>query len=225
MFPSVGSQFVLSSVIGSSFVTLSDFAIDRLQLISVFLLGMTVSTLVVRSIWNSFRQDFSTLPEFDFRKAFTLVSLWGLLFVVVLTMISGAWELMSPGAWITKGNTYVLKEDSQTSALNSYDAATLNRRQQHLELVYSVLAEEFLQHESLPTELDEDVLPGRLREVPDTFGLDYVYVSSLFASTQTQAILAEPEFFTDGRLVLWQDGTIELIPPEQSMPYEQGGRR
>ena len=37
------------------------------------------------------------------------VVLWGLLFMLVLTMISGARELLTPGAWEKKGATYQLK--------------------------------------------------------------------------------------------------------------------
>lgn len=37
-----------------------------------------------------------------------LVVLWGLLFIVVLAMISGARELMTPGAWEKQGATYRL---------------------------------------------------------------------------------------------------------------------
>ncbi len=39
-----------------------------------------------------------------------MVVLWGLLFTVVLAMISGARELMTPGAWEKQGATYRLKE-------------------------------------------------------------------------------------------------------------------
>ena len=36
---------------------------------------------------------------------------WGSLFVLVLTMISGARELMTPGAWKKDGITYVLEDE------------------------------------------------------------------------------------------------------------------
>jgi hypothetical protein len=38
------------------------------------------------------------------------VTLWGLLFLLILTMISGARELMTPGAWEKHGSTYELKD-------------------------------------------------------------------------------------------------------------------
>ncbi len=39
--------------------------------------------------------------------------IWGLLFVLVLTMISGARELMTPGAWEKEGFTYVLAGEAE----------------------------------------------------------------------------------------------------------------
>lgn len=83
---------------------------QRFQAISFFLGGMLVSTLVVRSLWNYLAREFPRLPRLSFTRSLALVVLWGLLFVVVLTMISGARELMTPGAWKKEGMTYTLEE-------------------------------------------------------------------------------------------------------------------
>ena len=55
--------------------------------------------------------DFTRLPRLSYSKALAMVVLWGLLFVVVLTMISGARELMTPGAWKKNGITYSVVDD------------------------------------------------------------------------------------------------------------------
>ncbi len=70
----------------------------RLQAISFFLLALLICTLVVCSLWNYLRRDLTFLPRLSFGKALAGVILWGLLVFVVLTMISGARELMTPGA-------------------------------------------------------------------------------------------------------------------------------
>ena len=44
----------------------------------------------VQLLWNYLRRDFSLLPRLSYGKAVGVVGLWGLLFVLVLTMISGA---------------------------------------------------------------------------------------------------------------------------------------
>ncbi len=101
---------------GMPSVTLSDAASLRLQSISFFLVVFLVSALVVRGIWNAFRADFPRLPHLSYAKALGLVGLWGLLFVLVLTMISGVRELMTPGAWKKDGVTYALADDKKPTA-------------------------------------------------------------------------------------------------------------
>ena len=88
---------------GMPSVTLSDLARMRFQTISFFLVVFLVCSWVVRLLWNSARKDFPRLPYLTYRRAITLVALWGLLFLLVLTMISGARELMTPGAWKKDG--------------------------------------------------------------------------------------------------------------------------
>src|SRR5690606_35343815 len=79
---------------------------QRLQVISFFLLGIGVSAAGVMALWNLLARDLQNMPRLSFPKAASLVVLCGLLFVVVLTMISGARELMTPGAWKKSGVTY-----------------------------------------------------------------------------------------------------------------------
>jgi len=88
---------------------LDDVARLRMQTISFFLLGFFVSSLLIKLLWNNLRKDFPRLPRLSYGKALGLVTLWGLLFVLVLTMISGARELITPGAWEKQGATYRLK--------------------------------------------------------------------------------------------------------------------
>src|SRR5687767_15824936 len=89
--------------------TLTDAASLRLQSISFFLVVFLLSALVIRWIWNALTTDFPRLPRLSYPKALGLVALWGLLFLLVLTMISGARELLTPGAWKKdEGLTYTL---------------------------------------------------------------------------------------------------------------------
>lgn len=92
-------------------VRVADSSVGRYQAISFFLMAILVSTVAVQYLWNLLARDSSWLPPLTFTKAFAIVMLWGALFVVVLTMISGARELMTPGAWEKNGVTYQLQED------------------------------------------------------------------------------------------------------------------
>ena len=87
---------------------LTDLARQRLEVLSFFLLGLCACAGVIRWVWNGLRKDFPVLPRLSYARALGLIVLWGLLFVLVLTMISGARELMTPGAWEKKGLTYKL---------------------------------------------------------------------------------------------------------------------
>src|SRR5262249_45662747 len=114
---------------------LTEPVVMRLQTISFFLAGLLVCAAVVRWLWNGLCKDFPKLPRLTYLRALGAVLLWGLLFVIVLTMISGARELMTPGAWKKQGWTYKLTDDSVQAA----EAAERAYRKQHLERLRTAL--------------------------------------------------------------------------------------
>jgi hypothetical protein len=80
----------------------------RLETISFFSAALLISPLVVRGLWNSVARDFPRLPRITYGKSLALVLIWGLLFLVVLTMIAATRELMTPGTWQKQGLLYTL---------------------------------------------------------------------------------------------------------------------
>jgi hypothetical protein len=82
----------------------------RLDTLSFFLLVFLISAWIVQRIWNGLSSDFPRLPRMSYPRSVGLLVLWSLLFVLVLTMISGARELMTPGAWEKNGVTYRLTD-------------------------------------------------------------------------------------------------------------------
>jgi hypothetical protein len=89
--------------------TFSEIAEARLSIISFFCALYVLATLVFWLIWNSLQKDFSSMPRLPFRRAFVFVAVWAAAFILILTMISGARELMTPGAWEKSGRIYKLK--------------------------------------------------------------------------------------------------------------------
>jgi hypothetical protein len=89
---------------------LTEIARMRIEAISFFLAVLLAMAGVVQVVWNCLRGAFARLPRLNYWRALGLVFLWGLLFSVVLSMISGARELMTPGAWEKQGATYRLKD-------------------------------------------------------------------------------------------------------------------
>ncbi len=90
-------------------ISLSDAASLRLSGISFFLVLLLLSALGFKYLWNYLRRDFSRLPYLSYKMALAFVLLLGLLLNVVLLMIAGTRELMTPGAWEKSGITYKLK--------------------------------------------------------------------------------------------------------------------
>ena len=90
--------------------TLTGLAEARLHIISFFVAIFMVTSLAFLLIWNSLRQTFTSLPKLTYRRALALVGLWAAAFILILTMISGARELMTPGAWEKSGAIYKLNE-------------------------------------------------------------------------------------------------------------------
>jgi hypothetical protein len=89
---------------------LTDSAFTRLSTVSFFLAIIFSSAALIRLIWNSLRVSFPRLPHLSYGRALALMCLWGLLFLVVLLMVSAARELMTPGAWERDGAIYKLKQ-------------------------------------------------------------------------------------------------------------------
>ena len=93
--------------------TLTDIARLRVEAISFFLFILLACAGLIQLLWNRLRTTFIRLPRLSYPKALGLVMLWGLLFIIVLAMISGARELMTPGAWEKQGATYRLTGEAK----------------------------------------------------------------------------------------------------------------
>jgi len=104
-----------SASAGMTVVTLTDVAAARIDALSFFLVTYLVISLVVKVIWNQLAKSFASLPKLKYRQALGVVFVTGLLFYVVLTMISGARELLTPGAWEKQGSGYRLRGEERAA--------------------------------------------------------------------------------------------------------------
>src|SRR6187549_2165978 len=113
-----------SSHAGMTSYTLSDVARLRVEELSFFLVAFLLCVAGIKAIWNAFVRDFPSIPKLDWKRAFALTTLVSVLMLLVLSMISGARELLTPGAWQRQGTAYKLR----TPALDT-------ERRAHLELL------------------------------------------------------------------------------------------
>src|SRR5262249_23450702 len=150
---------------------LSDLARMRFQVISFFLLVLLVATWVIQRVWNALRRDFPRLPRLSYRRALGAVTLWGLLFVLILTMISGARELMTPGAWKKQGFTYALANgpgEKGDSDSESIDAQNNEVRREALSRLSRALWLYAQNHDgNFPTRQDAPEISDALWRLPD----------------------------------------------------------
>lgn len=192
---------------GMPMLHLSDLAELRFQAISFFLLALVLSALGVRALWNRLAADFPRLPRLGVRQAFAVIVLWGLAFHLVLTMISGARELMTPGAWTPEGSTYQL---TRKEALEARDEHTRRERLEALRGALWAYAEahggSFPDSEWDPA-VDQDLWPST-----DPTSARFVYLGGQAADQGHTPLAWEPGVFGAERLVLFTDGEIAREP-------------
>jgi hypothetical protein len=190
--------------------TLTDVARMRVQTISFFLMALLLSACAIQRLWNYLGKDLAFLPRLSFGKALGVVTLWGLLFVLVLTMISGARELMTPGAWEKQGKTYRLVQ--APAAPPSADESLERARENKLDRLRVALWGYSYGHGGhLPKDREVPEIPKDLWELPDGSGLHYIYVSGLLAGKGAKALAYEPDFYGPKRYVLLANGEIRCV--------------
>lgn len=190
---------------GMTVYDLTDVARLRLEDISFFAFLLLLATLGIRWLWNYLAKDFTRLPRLSFLKALSLTGLLSLFMLLILVMISGARELLTPGAWYRQGSHYRPNEagngELRRHSLEELRAALMQYAQAH--------AGRFPPHDYVPE------LPSRLWEAPDSTGTRYLYYGGL-TLTQTNAwLVCEPENFGEERLTLFVDGRIQALKTEQ----------
>ncbi|QOV90081.1 hypothetical protein [Humisphaera borealis] len=197
--------------------TLTDIARSRLDVISFFALAFLLMALPVKWAWNYLRRDFTRLPRITYFRSLCLVTLWGLLFVIVLAMISGARELMTPGAWEKKPTGGYRLADAPAGAAGAEPSAdTEAKRRYRLERLYKGIEEyrsahagKYPPHDFVPE------IPEAVWESPHPSRQRYVYARQPQggASPRPDSLLAsEPSCYGTQRLILLASGKIESVP-------------
>ena len=208
------------SFLGMPSIGFSEMAQLRLEAISFFLVGLLLSAAAVKWLWNWLCKDLAGWPRLTYPKACAAVTLWGLLFVIVLTMISGASVLMTPGAWKKKGGTYALRDDSDPPVATTSDSPDrLDERRRSLERLSMLLQAFAVQHEGrYPTVEEAKYFPADAWRLPDPSGMEYVYVPGLSTADANAVIVYEPTIFPGKQLVMRADGQIDTVDEADAEP-------
>ncbi len=204
-----------SAQAGMPSVGLTEIARLKFEAISFFGAGLLLSAGGIQFLWNWLRRDFTSLPRLSYGKACGLVVLWGLLFAVVLTMISGARELMTPGAWEKNGATYKLRDERPEVSIPLESDLRTSRRE-HLLMLAGMLTRFAVGHDgAYPRNISASEIPVDYWQVPGYGELPYFLVAGRTTSDGDMPLAFEPAIDERPVLALLANGKIEELPFEE----------
>jgi hypothetical protein len=173
----------------------------RLEEVSFFLFGFLLVTEFCRRLWNGLAKEIRSLPTLGYRNALCIMFLWGLALTVVLSLVSGARELMTPAAWEPNGITHRLAASHSNAA-----SEELAKRRLKFESLKTELWKYAANHDSrFPSDVTQ--LPAEIAVADPISGLPYFLQPDLTTSSPATVLAREPDIYRD-RLLLLTDGTI-----------------
>ncbi|QDT88498.1 hypothetical protein [Gimesia algae] len=194
-------------------IDLTEIAQLRLQSISFFLLLFLLSAWGLKKLWNMLARDFPKLPVITFKAALAGTFLWGLMFLFVLTMISGARELLTPGAWEKDGRTYRLTDSESEQETKAAAAALLKERRSKLAELRSALFMHVATHDgSYPAKIEDASFADEFWMQPGDVNVKYGYVPGEKKSDEVRPLAFEQAVYGDEQqLILFTDGAIKQV--------------
>jgi len=194
--------FVSSAQAGMTVYGLRDIYRLRFEEMSFFIVLFVACAVFLKLLWNHAVKGFPAIPRLKLRHSFSLALLLGFAMLLILTMISGIREVLTPEAWRRQGSSYRLNSATQEpvrrSSLEQLRAALFEYARSH--------QGQFPPHDYVPEIAD------KLWQAPDQLGSHYVYPGSLTTNSSSRALLAfEPPNFGDQRLALRVSGEIAFL--------------
>jgi len=189
---------------GMTVVTLTDLARLRLESLSFFIVGFLLISLGVKGLWNHLAKALPNLPRLAYSRALALVFLSGLMFYVVLTMISGARELLTPGAWEKQGVGYRLRGGG--GAIPGKE----ERRERMRVLREAIWAHAEMHDGAAPASPFAPDMNTDLWRFPA--GGFYAIVPGIAPGSGRGILVYEPSSAGPRRVVLLADGSVEDLP-------------
>ena len=198
---------------GMTVVVLTDIAKTRLDVLSFFILTYLLLAWAVKGLWNHLAKGFDKLPRITYPRALSLLLIAGLFMYVILTMISGARELLTPGAWKKKGIGYELT------------ATPVDERRLSIERLKTKLWHYAESHDGkFPASQFDNSIPGDYWHTPDN-GILYSYEPG--HSTAAPARLIAHELSSSPaklRYVLLSNGSVEMWDTDQILTALKASR-
>ncbi len=180
---------------------LNDMARLRFQEISFFIVLFLACGGLLWFLWNYVAKGIPGLPRLDYKRALGLMFILSLGMLLVLSMISGARELLTPGAWKKQGSTY-----------RASDLANEPLRRQAMEQLRSALMTYAREHDgAFPPHDYSPEIPEHLWRAPDASGTRFIYLGGSSTNGTPKILACEPAYFREPRFVLMRDGKIQQL--------------
>lgn len=185
--------------------SLSDVTRIRIEDLSFFLVLLLLSGLGVKWLWNVATKDIPRLPRLSYGRALAMTVLLGMFTVLLLSMISGARELLTPGAWRKQGSTYRLNDPANDSL----------RRKTIVTLRTALWSYAKARGGKFPKDDFDPELMHEIWETASEMGHRYIYTGGQALDGSKGLLAAEPDVFGDERYVLFSDGEIRKAASEE----------
>jgi hypothetical protein len=190
---------------GMPSVILTDIAKLRLSTISFFLFTYLAASWGIWGLWNWLQTDFDRLPRLSFTKALALVFLWGLAFHLILVMIAGTRELMTPEAWEKAGVIHKLSPDKfeQLVEMRRYNLQRLKNQ------IWPIAEKN---QGKFPTKQELlAISPDIFLDPTGQSAYNYLEGLSITVNSPPSVLAYEPDSYGQERMVLFTNGSIELF--------------
>lgn len=185
--------------------TLRDIYRLRFQELSFFIFLLFACAFLFKLTWNYAVKGFNAIPRINYWRALSLSFLFGMAMLLVLTMISGIREVLTPEAWRKQGTTYRLNDPPQETA-----------RRRSIEQLRAALFEYARAHEGkFPPHDFVPEIPEKMWESPDDNGTRYIYHGAWSTNDLRTLIAIEPPIFGATRFALSGSGAIVTVTAEQ----------
>ena len=209
---------LLPILAGMPSVSLSLSGTERINAISFFLAVILFSTLIIKFCWSQLAALFPQIPKGTFLQSLAVSLLFGLGSIIVLTMISGARELMTPGAWEPDGITYRLSSQqeptSEGNAQPGEDRYQFAERERKISQLRDLLLSYAAEHENrFPQSKEEAGFAEDAWQLPAALGGEYLLFSGRTFENQSVPVVVEPEVGGSQWAIL-ANGSIENFQPE-----------
>jgi hypothetical protein len=138
-------------------------------------------------------------------------------FGLVLTMISGARELLTPGAWDKVGATYKLNASRETlQQMKARENEMKSQRYARMELLKTALWDYATAHGgAFPPDDRDPAIPALAWESADPSRARCAYIPGRKADVGSDVIVHEPANIFDSVMTLTSDGGIRAVSRSQ----------